>query len=132
MSTPATAPLEGIRVLELAHLIAGPICGMYLADMGADVVKVESRAAPDAGRTVYGISRRVGGTMGTAGAAAGGVGLVGGPVADTRGVPLAARGLLPARFRRGPRGEGRGVAVSLRNGILLSHPPRLSVFHETG
>src|SRR5437867_4870778 len=57
MSTSATAPLEGIRVLELAHLIAGPICGMYLADMGADVVKVESRAAPDAGRTVYGISR---------------------------------------------------------------------------
>ena len=57
MSTPATAPLEGIRVLELAYLIAGPICGMYLADMGADVVKVESRAAPDAGRTVYGISR---------------------------------------------------------------------------
>src|SRR5437660_5296605 len=57
MSTSATAPLEGIRVLELAHLIAGPICGMYLADMGADVVKVESRAAPDAGRTVHGISR---------------------------------------------------------------------------
>lgn len=46
-------PLHGVRVLELAHLIAGPICGMYLADMGADVVKVESRDAPDAGRSVY-------------------------------------------------------------------------------
>src|SRR5215470_658464 len=46
-------PLHGVRVLELAHLIAGPICGMYLADMGADVVKVESREAPDAGRSVY-------------------------------------------------------------------------------
>ena len=46
-------PLSGVRVLELAHLIAGPICGMYLADMGADVVKVESREAPDAGRSVY-------------------------------------------------------------------------------
>src|SRR6266849_3612114 len=52
-----TAPLAGIRVLEMAHLIAGPLCGMYLADMGADVIKVESRAAPDAGRTVYGIAR---------------------------------------------------------------------------
>src|SRR6266404_4914788 len=46
-------PLSGVRVLELAHLIAGPICGMYLADMGADVVKVESREAPVAGRSVY-------------------------------------------------------------------------------
>jgi len=53
MDTPSPPPLEGLRVLELAHLIAGPICGMYLADMGADVVKVESRDAPDAGRTVY-------------------------------------------------------------------------------
>jgi formyl-CoA transferase/CoA:oxalate CoA-transferase len=50
-------PLEGVRVLELAHLIAGPTGGMYLADMGADVIKVESREAPDASRSVYGVSR---------------------------------------------------------------------------
>jgi len=53
MADPLRPPLHGVRVLELAHLIAGPICGMYLADMGADVVKVESREAPDAGRSVY-------------------------------------------------------------------------------
>jgi crotonobetainyl-CoA:carnitine CoA-transferase CaiB-like acyl-CoA transferase len=34
-------PLAGIRVIELANFIAGPLCGTLLADMGADVVKVE-------------------------------------------------------------------------------------------
>ena len=49
-----TLPLSGYRVLELAHLIAGPACGMYLADMGADVIKVENPDAGDASRTAYG------------------------------------------------------------------------------
>jgi crotonobetainyl-CoA:carnitine CoA-transferase CaiB-like acyl-CoA transferase len=47
-------PLSGYRALELAHLVAGPLCGTYLADMGADVIKVESPSAGDASRTVYG------------------------------------------------------------------------------
>jgi len=57
MTSPPARALEGVRVLELAHLIAGPTCGMYLADMGAEVIKVESRESPDASRTVYGIAR---------------------------------------------------------------------------
>ncbi|MBI2526950.1 MAG: CoA transferase [Candidatus Rokubacteria bacterium] len=53
MAPPSPPPLEGIRVLEAAHLIAGPFRGMCLGDLGADVVKVEACESADAGRTVY-------------------------------------------------------------------------------
>jgi len=43
------APLAGIRVLEVGNFMAGPFCAMQLADLGADVVKVEN---PDGGDAV--------------------------------------------------------------------------------
>src|SRR5216684_3691036 len=36
-----TGPLEGLKVIDLSHIMAGPACSMLPADMGADVIKVE-------------------------------------------------------------------------------------------
>src|SRR5699024_10668978 len=36
-------PLDGIRVIEFSHMVMGPSCGMILADLGAEVIKVEPR-----------------------------------------------------------------------------------------
>ncbi|QRR34635.1 CoA transferase [Hydrogenophaga sp. YM1] len=43
LDTPATPPLPlaGIRVAEFSHMVMGPMCGMVLADLGAEVIKVE-------------------------------------------------------------------------------------------
>ena len=43
-------PLTGLKVIELAHIMAGPACGLMLADMGADVIKVEKVPGGDDSR----------------------------------------------------------------------------------
>ena len=42
-----TLPLSGITVIEFCQIAAGPFCGMLLADMGADVIKIENPAGGD-------------------------------------------------------------------------------------
>lgn len=52
MTRSHTGPLAGIRIIEVGHMLAGPYCGMLLADLGAEVVKIEAPPAGDIARSV--------------------------------------------------------------------------------
>ncbi|WP_448203807.1 CaiB/BaiF CoA transferase family protein [Azospirillum sp. sgz302134] len=49
MSETPTGPLVGLRVIEVAGIGPGPFCAMMLSDMGAEVIRIDREAVPDAG-----------------------------------------------------------------------------------
>ncbi len=63
-TTAADLPLAGLRVVEFTHMVMGPTCGMILADLGAEVIKVEPLAGDNTRRLLgsgagfYGIFNR--------------------------------------------------------------------------
>ena len=54
MTAAAPTPLAHLRVVEFTHMVMGPTCGMVLADLGADVVKVEPAPEGDSTRRLTG------------------------------------------------------------------------------
>ena len=59
----STLPLAGLRVLEFCHTIMGPTAGLLLADMGAEVIKIEPAPAGDRTRRLPGFASGFFGTF---------------------------------------------------------------------
>ncbi len=95
-------PLEGVRVIEMTHMVMGPTCGMILGDLGAEVIKVE----PPGGDKTRTLGRPL---------------RAGSSVNDIMGGMFGAIGALAALTEREHTGRGQDVQVGLfENCVFLS------------
>src|SRR5207248_232207 len=122
-----TPPLAGIRVLELGRVLAGPFCGMLLADLGAEVIKVEPPGGGDArtfgpfvdGSSTYDLLvQGMSGLMAATGPVGGGPTRSAVSLGDLVPGLYGALGALAALYERERTGVGRHVDVAMLDSLV--------------
>src|SRR2546426_434019 len=131
-------PLAGVRVIELANFIAGPLAGTLLADMGADVLKVEppqgdmGRATPPIRDGVNLIIEAFSGALSVTGEPGKMPMRPGVQTADVFGALFAAYATLAGLVGAARNGEGRIADVSLVEASIAAAAWEVAEYLETG
>src|SRR5260370_743224 len=107
-------PLDGVRVVEMTHMVMGPTCGMILAQLGAEVIKVEPPAAAMPGTQER--PQRVGSSAN-----------------DIMGGVFGSSSILAALYqKRGGRSDGADIRIGLFENCLFLVAQHIVEYEMTG